>query len=123
MTKLIKPKNGSIALRRALMGGSAAVAMGVAFAPTSASAFECLSPTGIALPPIDTFGASDGAAGSSPDRIACGPFATAGAFGAAAFGAGPAAGQGPAATGSFSTAIGAGGAIDIGPQATGEGSV
>ena len=38
--KLIKPKNGSIALRRALMGGSAAVAMGVAFAPTSASAVD-----------------------------------------------------------------------------------
>ena len=29
--KLINPKNGSIALRRALMGGSAAVAMGVGF--------------------------------------------------------------------------------------------
>ncbi|HEY8215022.1 MAG TPA: cell surface protein, partial [Methylocystis sp.] len=39
--KLIKPKNGSIAFRRALMGGSAVVAMGAVFAPTSASAAVC----------------------------------------------------------------------------------
>ena len=56
---------------RALMGGSAAVAMGVAFAPTSASAFECLgSPFGAG--PI--FAGNDGGLASN---TACGVDATA----------------------------------------------
>jgi trimeric autotransporter adhesin len=44
--KLIKSNTGAIALRRVLMGGSAAVAMGAAFAPTSASAAVCAGSNG-----------------------------------------------------------------------------